>query len=157
MAEKFRLLNLPYPPSTHDQYMPIRMGNVARVVPTGQLKKFQKDCERYFMDNFLVVGKARQACREWMLKGNMLQVDFYFFAHGTRLWTQHDAPRKYDTSNLVKPVEDELAKLLQVDDSCFFRGSHEKAETMRSDPFVNIMLRPWKPRSFQEIKEQEGF
>lgn len=157
MSEKFRLINIPYPPSTHDQYMPIRMGNVARIVPTGHLKKFQKACEQYEKDNFLLLGKARQVCRSWMLEGYMVRLDLYFFAHGTRLYTQKNEVRKYDTSNLIKPIEDEVAKMLRIDDSYFFYGSHEKAETKRPDPFCNLMLKPWKPRTFQEIKEQEGF
>lgn len=92
-----------------------------------------------------------------MLEGYMVRLDLYFFAHGTRLYTQKNEVRKYDTSNLIKPIEDEVAKMLRIDDSYFFYGSHEKAETKRPDPFCNLMLKPWKPRTFQEIKEQEGF
>lgn len=157
MADRFRLTDFPQPPSIHDQYMPLRMGNVARIVPTGALKKFQKSCEEYASKNFLLIGKARQVCQGWMMKGLVIQVDFYFFAHGTRIWTQQDSARKYDTSNLMKSIEDELAKMLAIDDAYFFKGSHEKAETKRPDPFVNLMLKPWKPRTFAEIKEQEGF
>lgn len=130
---------------------------MARVVPTRALKDYQKACEAYYDANFLLIGKARHACYGWMMSGLYIQVDFYFFAHGTRIYTQKDQARKYDTSNLVKSIEDELAKLLQIDDSYFFKGSHEKAETTRAEPFVNIMLRPWKPRGFNAIKEQEGF
>lgn len=157
MIDRFRLVDLPHPPSIHDQYQAIRMGNAARIVPTHALTKFQKSCEEYGKRNFLIIGKARAVCREWMLKGLVIRTDFFFFAHGTRIWTQKDEPRRYDASNLVKSIEDELAKLLMIDDKYFFKGAHEKAETNRDAPFVNLMLKPWKPRSFAEIKEQEGF
>lgn len=157
MSEKFRLVNFPQPPSIWDQYMAVTMGGRARMVPTRHLTAFQKTCDQYFKDNFLIVGKARATVREWLLRGHMIRTDFFFFSHETRIWTLKDAPRRYDTSNLVKSIEDELAKLLQVDDCHFFKGTHEKCTTQRSDPFVNIMLKPWKPRTFQDIKEQEGF
>lgn len=157
MVEKYRLVNFPQPPSIHDQYQAITMGGRARIVPTRHLTNFQKACEKYFSERFLDVGMARKNVRDWLLKGYMVRTDFFFFAHETRVYTLKDAPRRYDTSNLVKSIEDELAKLLQIDDCHFFKGSHEKCLTTRSEPFVNIMLRPWKPRSFQDIKEQEGF
>lgn len=149
------------PPSVNDQYMPFgfRLPNgkiTARINPTKHLNKFQDDCDEWVAQNHLVVGKARVTAQAMLATGGVLEVcTFAVFPSGL-IWTQDGRPRKMDVSNRMKALEDEVAKMLLIDDCYFFKVSAEKVERMRiNTPFCAVLIRPWKPRSVAEVKEQE--
>ena len=161
----FRLINLPMPPSVHDQYRPVAMriksGPMAgrwtgRINPTAALNKFEKDCEAYEKANDLVIRKARTIVRGWISSGKQLELHLFAYFPGIRIYTTDMEPRQMDCSNRVKALEDQLARMILVDDKHYFRVIVEKVETRRDEPFCIAVFKPWVARDFAQVKQAEG-
>lgn len=158
---RFLISGLPMPPSVNDQYMPFgfraKDGKIrARINPTKYLNKFHDNCEEWEKANNLLIGKARIMAKQALAEGNMLWISFFCVFPSTLIWRPNGLPRKMDVSNRMKPLEDALAKMLLIDDCYFFNTGAEKVERIRIEtPFCAALIRPWKPRSVAEVKEQE--
>lgn len=153
------------PPSVHDQYRPFAMrvksgpmtGKwTARLNPTGDLNKFCKACEEYELGNQLALGKARSTIRGWVADGKQIELLIFAYFPGIRIYTADMRPRKMDGTNRIKALEDELARMILVDDAHFFRVTVEKVETRRDQPFCIAVFKPWAARDFAQVKEAEG-
>lgn len=63
---------------------------------------------------------------EWVAKGGLLEARAFFFFKKERLFTLKNKPKKLDVSNRIKAIHDSLCKLLEIDDSLFFKVTAEK-------------------------------
>lgn len=149
----YKLTNLPMPPTQNDSYMPMVMRGTgrARLIPQKGLKDFHAAMEEWKKKNVLFVGKGREQIRDWLMHGNMLSLQIFVCFPLERIWTQDAKVRKFDATNRIKPLEDQLSELFQVDDSYFFKVSVEKIRTKRSEAYCIAVMRPHKPRGVEDI------
>ena len=129
---------------------------LAKICPTGELTKYERSVKEWCEKEKVLIAKARQFIRDQVLmKGDMLRVETYACFPGTALWTQKSAPKKMDGTNRLKALHDCMAEHLQVDDSWFWNSTVEKLETTKPEPWVFMVLKPWKPRPVSEIKLED--
>lgn len=63
----------------------------------------------------------------------------YYFSH-SRIWTKLGRPKKIDTSNFIKALDDAIADIIGLDDSYFFKGSEVKKTTTPEHERVIVNL-----------------
>lgn len=161
MSEKFMLADMPMPPSSNSQYMIRTMFDKVTkkprgwLAPTLALEEFEDKFEAWRKENLVLVEKARQfILNECLMKGKMVRADWYFCFPSTKLWTQDGRPKKLDTKNRIKAIQDAMADAVRVDDSHFWCGYDEKQETEK-DARVYVVLKPFKPRSVRDMKKED--
>lgn len=142
------------PPSTNNLYYTaskrnIGFGKGVRRYRTESYKVFQETMRQWSM----VVGReAKQFSIEmwkWIEGGQYLHLDrFYIFPKGKVFAQNHRGPRKLDTSNRDKALDDSLGAILGVDDSYFFSGSHEKiVDEEQNREFACVHVKPCRERT----------
>lgn len=154
MGAYFELSKLPVPPPSNHQYIPIvfKGQQRARLVPSTELKEFQARAQEWFKEHFLVIGKARQVCADWQLKGYQIGLEAHFFFPHSRVWTQDGRLKRFDVSNRLKALEDQISEMISVDDSAFFFSGCAKWETQKPEPWAHVILFPFKPGGFDGFK-----
>lgn len=118
---------LPLPPSSNHQYTLARRGQKTYHVASAHLKAFQREMNQYpqtCRDLFLC---NQQAIHGWIKEGKALEIRCFFFFKRERLFTKKSVPKKLDVSNRIKALHDCLCRILEIDDSLFFRVIAEKA------------------------------
>lgn len=157
-GEYFRLTKLPMPPSSNNQYFPRILpgragGQMARLVPTGDLTKYQKSVtERWKNENLTAVYKCRATLREWMLHQQMIEITIFACFGYFDLFTQEGIPKRMDASNRVKALNDCLSEILEIDDCWFWRVNIVKCETKAEKPWCAVEFRPIEHQSISEMK-----
>lgn len=156
MTPYYTLGNIPMPPSSNEQYWAravCRAGKWMGVIaPSTSLTKYQdKTFDAWAKQSNVALLKARQFIQTEMLKGKMIAVHrIVCFPHHD-LWTKDSRPRRLDGTNRIKALDDCLADVLQVDDSCFWAGSIMKCETSKPDPYVIAVIKGHTPIGVRDI------
>jgi Holliday junction resolvase RusA-like endonuclease len=122
---------IPIPPSSNAQYKPYKNHHTGKLSfkASLELQTYKRELDLCFYKNpgqFLGNIKKLQS---WLDHGIYFEVKATFFFNVKTLLTQKGTPKKMDVSNKLKALHDGLAKLLQVDDSLFFKISAEKRLT----------------------------
>lgn len=124
------------------------------------LKLFQEKCLIYKKSHPQRLDKIRAECLKWIQAGYVLRVDTYFAFEHSRLWTEKMRPQQLDADNRRKPMQDEVGKLLEIDDKYFFSGFIEKVSCINKDFECSIVkISPVLARGLGQIVEmmnQEG-
>ena len=118
-----RLEGLPMPPSSNNQYAIIRRGGKSLHVPSRELVKFRKAMQDYAKKERESFWTARQKILDLLAQRKWLTVDAIFYFDEKKLFLKkNNQPRKFDVSNRLKALHDELSKCLGgIDDSYFFQ------------------------------------
>lgn len=116
------LRGFPLPPSMNNVY-----SNAAGRgrVKNSAYKSYEAQVQWWMLHN----AQALNSVREWaktVPAGHGFRLDrlFHFLPH--RILTKAGTPRKNDTTNRIKVLDDVLAKILWIDDSLFWSGSEDK-------------------------------
>lgn len=155
----FKLTKLPMPPSSNGQYFPMNMagksgGQVVRMVPSGDLKKFQKAMEDWKNRNLVAAHKCRAMIRDWQLQGKQVRVDVLAFFNYFDLFTQQGTPKRMDVSNRMKAMHDCLAEMMEVDDSWYWSVAAHKYEIKGTEPWCAVVFSPVEHMSLADLKER---
>lgn len=139
--EHVLLKNLPMPPSSNNLYATIMIkGRPVRVKSKG-LRMFEKEMAEWAMTHRESLNLAKEFAKK-LQKGQVIEVHKKFIFNRSSIITLKNKPKKNDTSNRIKAIEDTLAKLIGIDDSYFWSGSYDKVgstlEIQRE--FVDITL-----------------
>jgi Holliday junction resolvase RusA-like endonuclease len=125
------ITGIPIPPSSNKQYKPYKSRHTGKLSfkASPELIQYKRNLDLCFYRNpsqFLTNIKKLQS---WLEHGIYFDVKATFFFERKTLVTLKGAPKQMDVSNKLKSLHDGLAKLLQVDDSLFFKISAEKRLT----------------------------
>lgn len=165
------LRGLPLPPSQNQAYRNVSGGPRGRA-KTRDYRLFEMQmadwCARHEND----LARARRLCAR-LDRHNVFHVEYCFYFKHEDIFMQNDGkppkarpwerprrkgePKRNDTSNRIKVLDDCLAKVLGIDDSWFWSGSFTKQAlehpvfpagvdvtlTLRS-PIVKIDMKIWK-------------
>lgn len=135
----FYLEDLPIPPTSNSQYKLFRRGLKTYHVPSAELKRFKKDMEAWALKNHKRCIDIKNA-----IHGRShipLSCECIFYFKKERIWTKAGKPKKFDVSNRLKAIHDEVCKLIGIDDSEFFSISAKKIPTEGFPECVNINIR----------------
>ena len=162
--QKLILSDIPMPPSENRAYWarPYRDKRTgapkACIAPSRELTEYQKkDFLAWRYESNIQLASCRKKIKEWMAMSYLIRVDSFICENRTKLFNLKNMPKKYDVKNRLKPMHDCLAEALQIDDSYFWSGYDEKIITNK-EPFVFVILRPFKPRKINELpRDLEGY
>jgi hypothetical protein len=131
------LLALPMPISVNDSTMNNpRKGGRGRI-KTKAYRDYEKAMEVYRLANLAQVNEAKWEIMRQTLNGKVLHLEYEFWFHAHKIICQgpkiQGKPKRNDTANRLKCLDDQLATILQVDDSYFWSGSFDKKALSFSD------------------------
>lgn len=155
---KFCVADMPLPPSANNQYIvrsvrdpKQRTGARGWLAPSRDLEAFKEAFESWRKEHLVLVEKARKfVLDECLMQGKMARVDWYFALSHSSMWTLDGRPKRLDTKNRIKAVQDALADALRIDDMHFWCGYDERVETEKT-PRVFAVIRPHRPRGIADL------
>lgn len=113
--------HLPIPPSSNNQYILVRRGRKTYHVPSEELKTFKKEMASYAVFNRKAFEFNKGVVGAWVGEGCLLEVKAEMFFEHSRIFCKDGSPKKFDVSNRLKALHDQLALLLDIDDKWFFK------------------------------------
>lgn len=82
-----------------------------------------------------------------------LEVNYIFVFHKQRLVGKKNQIKKLDAANRIKVIQDELAKMIGIDDSLFLKTTIEKVTCENeSDQQVIIEIKAAELKSYEGLK-----
>lgn len=154
---EFWSFHLPFPPSVNQMY-----AGKERRFKTSKAKNYDKQMHELYKANYLEWNTCSVYFKENIQPDVcMIKIDRYFFVPRSRLYVKDpkskDSVQKWDHTNNIKPLDDAIAKLIDIDDRYFFDGKAEKLESDDETSHVAICLSLCTPRSeidfFQSVGE----
>jgi hypothetical protein len=140
------ITGLPIPPSSNAQYKPFRNVTTGKLSfkSCPELIAYKHDMDHCFYQYPTQFFQNIKKLQSWLDNGIYFEVKATFLFSRKTLLTQKDTPKRMDVSNRLKSLHDGLARLLQVDDSLFFRISAEKRLAHANQPeSVVIEIKPY--------------
>ncbi len=128
---------LPMPPTSNNQYIPVKIKGFTRLVPSHDLKAFKA--------NFVlsVMGRYRQEkkeIQEWVARGSYLDIEVKLYFMNEKLFNKQGGPKRLDATNRVKALHDSFSDFLEIDDLFFFRSSVEKLVGTREEVQITARI-----------------
>ena len=124
--EAVAFAKLPLPPSSNNQYFLARRGSKTYHVPSDELKLFKVKMNGYPVLNGNLFKMNKSIVKSWISDSYALECRIMFFFKKERVFCKDGRPKKMDVSNRLKALHDQLATLLEIDDSWFFKIYAEK-------------------------------
>jgi hypothetical protein len=160
------LLNLPVPPSANGLYKSVMLKRpnrkpTMRRVKTREYVIYSNQMQHWRLQNH----RGVRALNAWILATfperpgaqPLIWLDRFFHLHRSTLWTQKNTVKKYDVTNRIKALDDELTKIIELDDCLIWGGSEEKNEIPEEvQPCVNIIIKPAHRKLFLGGVEKKG-
>jgi len=122
---------LPMAPTSNHLLVPFR----GRLIKSNEGRKFSKQCELWGAQNRGTLNKLKE-----LLKDKTLRVDCCFVFPRSKLLTKKNTLKKTDWMNRLKQTCDELAKLIEVDDSHFISGYCCKKISDNDESYIDIEI-----------------
>jgi hypothetical protein len=132
------LKDFPMPPSINVAYANSIRGGRHK---TQTMIQFERRVKEWAMK----CGPSLQSARirlSTMPKTHAIWIDRRFFFHYDSIITKSKRPRRNDTSNRIKALDDAISQILGIDDSIFWGGSESKEPTKIGLEYVDIVLSP---------------
>lgn len=120
-----------------------------RLIKTPEARRYEQAIQIYGLRFFKQIEAITSA-----FKGKMLRVDRYFIFHKSRLITKKNTLKKLDSSNRVKILDDQVSKLIEIDDCHFVTGVAEKLWC--EDPKDEQVIVRFSEYSLREFQNVEG-
>lgn len=101
-----------------------------------------KAVEHWRLANLAAVNTARSEVRRQVGLGKVLHVSYLFVFDRGKIITQSGRPKRLDTSNRIKVLDDQLSALLLIDDSYFWSGHFTKMSKLFDDKedYVDVTI-----------------
>lgn len=162
------LADFPLPPSVNSALMPvmskIKYNKKGKPYATGRMVKtyehlgYTSACISWSMGykNHLAKYKyellTQRRKSEALKEPFALKVEYFFFMHRSKIITLAGKPEENDVDNRIKPCQDNLFKILNIDDSHVFPVYAEKVSIPDNEKErVIIRISSFKARTGEEI------
>ena len=129
-----KLFKFPVPPSTNGLYKNVGK----RRARSEAYREYIHECDEWESLNAYAVSVARSAIENI----NLVSLELEFNLPQEKLFTKKGEVKRYDLSNRIKALEDQLFKMLGRDDSCVFEIKSVKYLSDLNS--VNITIRDYK-------------
>lgn len=147
----------PLPPSANALYLNIPGRGRCK---SAALTKYESDVRFWCLRNQHQMNLARELTIG-VGPGVFLKVSKMFFMKKKSILKKDGTPKRNDTSNRIKALEDVLSKLLGIDDKWFWAGTYDKRPTPNPalPEHVDIRLELYEPdlscATFEEEDDDE--
>lgn len=95
----------------------------------------------HLMSVYRLANKAAiDECKQNLTSMHKLDVFLYF--EPSRLFTKKGTPKRIDACNFLKALLDQIAKLLEIDDSEFWDVRVVKCKSMIQKSYVDCFIEP---------------
>ena len=137
---------LPMPPGQNHLYVNRRNG--------GRFKNtshpFFKNIQAHYLKN-----------KQWIDSlefSGLYEIDRLFCFHYKSIYCKDGRPKKMDVSNRIKAFDDELCKMIGLDDHLFWRGTEEKIliDDDTEEECVLVKIKRIEPRTLTEVRSQSN-
>lgn len=128
-----------------NQGKPGRGGFVQRRFASKDLKNFKELVYSWALEPKLAgtLATARKLLALHIARGDVLEVQRYFFFHQSSIITKKNEPKVNDVSNRIKALDDAVVELILIDDKYIFTGSETKLVTPDDQPErVLVIIKP---------------
>lgn len=133
------LRGFPLPPSANGLYANQLKGGGGRYKTT-DYKKFEADAYHWSLANQHQLRILRMMI-EKLKPSQVLHVDRMFWFKAHKILTKDLRPRRNDTSNRLKALDDTLSKLIGLDDSYFWAGGYNKRPVLHESHTEGVDIR----------------
>lgn len=129
LGDSVKLHRFPIGPSSNQLYASFR----GRLIKSSAGRAYSNQCAIWALKNKSALDKLRE-----ILRGKTLRVDCAFVFPREKLITKKNTLKKLDFTNRIKVCQDELAKIIGVDDAHFISGYCQKM--VGDDSYVDITI-----------------
>lgn len=139
-SKSVRLWGLPMPPSVNACYSNVPGRGRCKTL---EYKNYTNLVHYWAMKNASTVRNAQHQLRG-LQADEVIKMEYRFFCDRKKVINKKDGrPKKNDTANRLKPLDDQIAALVQIDDSLFWHGVFEKIPVVMKPldrEFVDVTL-----------------
>jgi Holliday junction resolvase RusA-like endonuclease len=122
-------VDFPMPPSINTAYATILRHGRPIKIKSRDMHRFDSDCDSWLLKHAQVVRKTIQDLQSDSLRGKKIQIKFLFLFPPAKLLCKDGRTKRLDVTNRIKAVEDQVSKILGIDDKHFWSGSYAKQIT----------------------------
>jgi len=133
-----KITGFPFPPSANELYAnhPVYGRTKTKV---GNL--YEKQVKFWMYKNNAQLLEARINLKKLSVH-DILIIDRIYYYEKKSIVTKDNRPKRNDTSNRIKALDDCLSDMLMIDDCYFFNGSHVKKISANGEKYVDIFIKP---------------
>lgn len=118
----FEIKGFPMPPSANALYANGKYGGRFKSI---KYREYEETVRLWCRDYQHILRTARNLINN-LSHGEVLHVERSFYHQKGKIITKDGKPRKNDTSNRIKALDDVLSEILGTDDSLFWSGTYYK-------------------------------
>lgn len=119
-------------------------------------RAFDNDIRYFESMHYQALAEAKLLIRKWQLERKLIQVDTYFCFPQIKILTKDSGfkePKRLDSDNRLKPINDALSYMLDIDDCHFWAGYREKVVHPDGKEFVSVKIHPIEINHETRFKE----
>lgn len=131
-----KFLHWPMPPSVNKAYMPRTWGNKRGLAKTKEHENYIRAVNHYALANIHNISDAQRLIKQW----NFVRVEIWLYFFKNRILTLQGLPKVHDGINVVKVLDDQVARVLKVDDKIFWDHRIIKSITSNDKESCSIFL-----------------
>ena len=141
--ESFMVHGLPMSPTVNKMYATsVKYGRSHRF-KTRDAKDFEHAMRAYYFQFKNQLDLVSTVLQGYISNGYALEINRYFFFQPGQLLTKKFTAKKMDVSNRIKALDDEVSKMISIDDKFFFHGTEGKVMcNPNTDPFISVIIGP---------------
>lgn len=145
MIHLFTFKKFPMPPSANKLYTEAHHFNpkMRGRVKSRALKEYEAQVKIWMYRNVPALELARMALAG-LKAGEALHIDRMFYFEPSAILTKTGKPKRNDTSNRIKALDDALTQLLWIDDCFFWSGSENKVPSNENHVEISFSIIPIK-------------
>lgn len=133
---------IPMPPSVNACYANNKKESGRGRIKTKKYREFEQEMLLWFWANTRLVRMLAKVLQE-LPPGMAVKLEYDFYFKKSSIITEENRPKRNDTANRLKPLDDQLATLFGVDDSLFWDGEFKKhftADEKASEEWVDVTI-----------------
>lgn len=138
-SKKVFLLGLPFPPSVNQLF-----SGKTRRYTSEAYKAFKWEFDLWSNQRsirFMLPTTKKFLAQEIEKTNGIIDIEFEFYFDRSTIITKQNKPKRNDTSNRIKGIEDSITELIGIDDAYFWNGRFKKLVTQYKEPYVNVTIR----------------
>lgn len=109
------------------------------------MHNFESECDNWVLKNAQLVRKTILDLKSEPLKNKKIQLKTLFLFPPAKLLCKDGRTKKLDVTNRIKGLEDQVSKIIGIDDKHFWSGSYSKQITgndMRAIVTIEVLPDP---------------
>lgn len=145
MIDSILIANFPWPPTVNGLYSNAGTYRTKRV-KSREYRQYLSNCIVYKQKYRQDIEKMKLAVKEWVGEKRVLHLNIDLVGYRSNFWTKAGVPKRIDSDNRIKALQDALSSILEFDDKFIFKNTIEKTESEYINLIANITIEPIEPK-----------